>query len=123
MLLALAGGALGIALARSSLDALVAFAPPALLGGQELTIDARVLLVRGRIVGADRAGRRACALAIVGRRLLWSRCTPAARASRIRRASGSLLVVGQVAMTVVLLCGGGAACANGDRTHQRESRL
>ena len=44
MLLALVGGALGIALARWSLDALVAFAPPRLLGVPEVTLDARVLL-------------------------------------------------------------------------------
>ena len=44
MLLALLGGALGIVLARLSLDALVAFAPPQLLGVSEVTIDTRVLL-------------------------------------------------------------------------------
>ena len=64
VLLALAGGALGIALARWSLDALLAFAPPDLLRVSELTIDARVLLyavglslVTGVIVGLVAGGR------------------------------------------------------------------
>ena len=44
LLLAVAGGALGVALARWSLDALVAFAPADLLRVSELSVDPRVLL-------------------------------------------------------------------------------
>jgi hypothetical protein len=44
LLLAVAGGALGIALARWSLDALLAFAPADLLRVSELAVDRRVLL-------------------------------------------------------------------------------
>ena len=96
MLLALAGGALGIVLARWSLDALVAFAPPTAAwraGGDDRC--ARVV-VRGGIVGADRAGCRACAFGDRGSPFHCARrCTPATRASRIRRASARLLSSGK----------------------------
>ncbi len=81
MLLALAGGTLGIVLARSSLDALVAVAPPGLAGRAGTDNRRACVVVCGRIVGADRAGCRACALVrlwpVV---LLSSRCTRRARA-------------------------------------------
>ena len=66
LLLAVAGGALGIALARWSLDALLAFAPADLLRVPELSVDRRVLLyalglsvLTGLLVGLvpGRAGR------------------------------------------------------------------
>ena len=107
VLLALAGGALGIALARWSLDALLAFAPPDLLGVSELTIDARVLLytvglslVTGVIAGLAPAATVARRSIVASLRTSNSRVT---QSPRIRQA----LVVGQVAMTVVLLCGAG----------------
>ncbi len=105
MLLALAGGALGIVLARSSLDALVAFAPPALLRGQELTIDARVLLyVAGLSVLTGLVAGLAPSVIVARRPIVESLHASSSRVThspRIRQ----LLVVGQVAMTVVLLCG------------------
>ena len=107
VLLALAGGALGIALARWSLDALLAFAPPDLLGVSELTIDARVLLytvglslMTGVIAGLAPAATVARRSIVASLRTSNSRVT---QSPRIRQA----LVVGQVAMTVVLLCGAG----------------
>jgi predicted permease len=105
MLLALAGGTLGIMLARSSLDAFVAFAPPALLRGQELTIDARVLLyVAGLSVLTGLVAGLAPSAIVARRPIVESLHASSSRVThspRIRQ----LLVVGQVAMTVVLLCG------------------
>ena len=105
MLLALAGGTLGIVLARSSLDALVAFAPPGLLRGQELTIDARVLLyVAGLSVLTGLVAGLAPSVIVARRPIVKSLHASSSRVThspRIRQ----LLVVGQVAMTVVLLCG------------------
>ena len=105
MLLALAGGALGIVLARSSLDALVAFAPPRLLGVPELTLDARVLLyVAGLSVLTGLVAGLAPSVIVARRSIVESLHASNSRVThspRIRQA----LVVGQVAMTVVLLCG------------------
>ena len=105
MLLALAGGALGIALARWSLDALVAFAPPRLLGVPEVTLDARVLLyVAGLSVLTGLVAGLAPSVIVARRSIVASLHASSSRVThspRIRQA----LVVGQVAMTVVLLCG------------------
>jgi predicted permease len=105
VLLAVAGGALGIALARWSLDALLAFAPADLLRVSELSVDRRVLsyalglsILTGLIVGivpALLAVRQSIVSAIRG--------TSVTTSPRIRQ----VLVVCQVAMTVVLLCGAG----------------
>jgi putative ABC transport system permease protein len=107
VLLAAAGGMLGIALAYWSLDAIVAFAPPDLLRAPSLSVDTRVLLyslglsiATGLIVGIVPALlviRESVAGSI---RAGGSRVT---HAPRIRQA----LVVCQVAMTVMLLCGAG----------------
>ncbi len=105
MLLALAGGALGIVFARSSLDALVAFAPPQLLGVPEVTLDARVLLyVAGLSVLTGLVAGLAPSVIVARRSIVQSLHASSSRVThspRIRQA----LVVGQVAMTVVLLCG------------------
>ena len=105
MLLALIGGVLGILLARSSLDALVAFAPPQLLGVPEVTIDGRVLLyVAGLSVLTGLVAGLAPSVIVARRSIVGSLHASSSRvthAPRIRQA----LVVGQVAMTVVLLCG------------------
>ena len=105
MLLALAGGALGIALARWSLDALVAYAPPRLLGVPEVTLDARVLLyVAGLSVLTGLVAGLAPSVIVARRSIVASLHASNSRVThspRIRQA----LVVGQVAMTVVLLCG------------------
>ena len=107
MLLAFAGGALGIVLARSSLDALVAFAPPRLLGVPDLTIDARVLFyVAGLSVLTGLVAGLAPSVMVARRSIVESLHASSSRVThspRIRQA----LVVGQVAMTVVLLCGAG----------------
>jgi putative ABC transport system permease protein len=107
VLLALAGGALGIVLARWSLDALLAFAPPDLLGVPELTIDTRVLLYTvGLSLLTGIVAGLAPAATVARRSILASLRTTSPRVTqspRIRQA----LVVGQVAMTVVLLCGAG----------------
>ena len=107
MLLAIAGGTLGILLARSSLDALVAFAPPRLLGVPQLTIDARVLLyVAGLSVLTGLVAGLAPSVIVARRSIVQSLHASSSRVThspRIRQA----LVVGQVAMTVVLLCGAG----------------
>ena len=105
VLLALVGGTLGVLLARSSLDALVAIAPPQLLGVPEVTIDARVLLyVAGLSVLTGLVAGLAPSVIVARRSIVESLHAGTSRvthAPRIRQ----LLVVGQVAMTVVLLCG------------------
>jgi predicted permease len=107
LILAIAGGALGVLLARLSLDALVAFSPPDLLRVPGIAVDRRVLMyalalsmLSGLLVGlvpAVLAARQSIvsALRAGGRGV--------AHSPRIRQA----LVVCQVAMTVILLCGAG----------------
>ncbi len=107
LLLAGAGGALGLGLARWSLAALPAVVPGNLLGVSDLFIDGRVLiyafglsLATGAIAGLAPTilfARRSMADA------LRTRGSKAGHAPRVRQA----LVVVQVAMTVVLLCGAG----------------
>ena len=107
LLLAVTGGAFGIALARWSLDALLAFAPADLLRVPELSVDRRVLLyavglsvLTGLIVGLVPAG-----LVVRRSTAAWMRAsgTMVTQSPRVRQA----LVVCQVALTVVLLCGSG----------------
>src|SRR4030095_15504598 len=107
LLLAVAGGMLGVGLARWSLDTLLAVGSANLLGVSELFIDRRVLiyafglsLATGGIAGLASTllfARRSMADA------LRTRGSKAGHAPRVRQA----LVVVQVAMTVVLLCGAG----------------
>lgn len=107
LLLALAGGALGLGLARWSLDALLAIGPANLLGVSEVSLDRRVLvyafglsLATGGIAGLASTllfARRSMADA------LRTRGSKSGHAPRVRQA----LVVVQVAMTVILLCGAG----------------
>ena len=105
MLLAIIGGALGIVLARSSLDALVAFAPPRLLGVPDVTMDGRVLVyVAGLSMLTGLVAGLAPSVIVARRSIVESLHAGTSRithAPRIRQ----ILVVGQVAMTVVLLCG------------------
>jgi putative ABC transport system permease protein len=107
LLLAVAGGALGIAVARWSLDTLRAYAPADLLRVSELSVDRRVLMyavglsvLTGVVVGLVPA-------ALVARRSMTACMRTSGftvtQSPRIRQT----LVVGQVAMTVVLLCGAG----------------
>jgi len=107
LLLAGAGGVLGLALARGSLDALLAVAPTNLLGVSELVIDRRVLLYAfGLSLATGAIAGLAQAILFEGRSMadaLRARGSPAGHAPRVRQA----LVVVQVAMTVVLLCGAG----------------
>ena len=107
LLLAGVGGALGIGLARASLAALIAFAPPNLLRAPELSIDFRVMLyafglsmLTGLIVGLVPAVMVARESLITSIRTGGLNVT---HAPRVRQA----LVICQVAMTVMLLCGAG----------------
>jgi putative ABC transport system permease protein len=129
VLLALVGGALGIVIARVSLKALVLVAPADLLRAPSLVVDRRVLgyalamsLATGIIVGlvpALLAARRS----IVGS--LRTSASGAAQSPRLRQT----LVIAQVAMTVVLLCGAGllvrtmAALNRADTGFERDSML
>jgi len=107
LLLAGAGGALGLAIARASLDAVLAVVPATLLGVSELFVDRRVLIYAFGVSLATGA------IAAFGPAILFARRTPdgalrtrdlqTTHAPRVRQA----LVVLQVAMTVVLLCGAG----------------
>ena len=107
LMLAIAGGVLGIALARWSLDALLAFAPAGLLRVDKLFVDGRVLayavavsLVTGLVIGLVPA-----VLLVRSSLTSWIRAGGASvtQAPRVRQA----LVIAQVALTVVLLCGAG----------------
>jgi putative ABC transport system permease protein len=107
LLLAVIGGALGIALARLSLDGLVAFAPQNLLRMPELYVDQRVLMyalllsvLTGVVVGIVPAMLVASQSMVMTIRAGGLTVT---HSPRVRQT----LVVCQVAMTVILLCGAG----------------
>jgi predicted permease len=107
LLLAIGGGLLGLALARWSLDALLAFSPPGLLSVPELTIDQRVLLyalglsvVTGVVVGLMPA------FSLLRRSFVAHIHESSHRMTQSARLRQSL-VVAQVAMTIVLLCAAG----------------
>ena len=107
LILAIGGGLLGLALARGSLDALLAFSPAGLLNVSELAIDRRVLgyalglsILTGIIVGLMPA------VSLVKRTFVAHISESGHRvtqSARLRRT----LVVAQVAMTIVLLCAAG----------------
>jgi predicted permease len=107
LLLAGAGGALGLGLARWSLDVLLAVAPANLLGVSELFIDRRVLIYAFGLSLATGAITGLASTILFARRsmadALRTRGSQVGHAPRLRQA----LVVVQVAMTVVLLCGAG----------------
>jgi putative ABC transport system permease protein len=107
LLLAAAGGALGLGFARWSLDALLAVAPTNMLGVSELFIDRRVLIYAFGVSLATGALAGLAPTILFARRsmadALRTRGSEAGHAPRVRQA----LVVVQVAMTVVLLCGAG----------------
>jgi putative ABC transport system permease protein len=104
LLLAGAGGALGLGLARLSLDALLAVAPTNVLGVSQLFIDRRVLIYAFGLSLATGAIAALASTILFARRsmadALRTRGSKAGHAPRVRQA----LVVVQVAMTVVLLC-------------------
>src|ERR671935_1825407 len=107
LLLAGVGGAVGLGLARWSLDALLAVAPTNLLGVSELFIDRRVLIYAfGLSLATGAIGGLASTILFARRSMadaLRTRGSKTGHAPRVRQA----LVVLQVAMTVVLLCGAG----------------
>jgi len=106
LLLAGAGGALGLGFARVSLDALLAMAPTNLLGVSELFVDRRVLIYAFGVSLATGAIAGVASTMFAGRSradALRARGSTGGHAPRVRQA----LVVVQVAMTVVLLCGAG----------------
>ena len=107
LLLAIVGGALGIALASWSLQAIEAVAPADLLLVPDLSVDLRVLLytlglsmLTGLIIGVIPAFLAARESAAASIRASGQAVT---HAPRVRQA----LVVCQVAMTVILLSGAG----------------
>ena len=107
LLLAVAGGILGVFFAGWTIDALVAFAPADLLRTSELRVDRRVMLyafglsiVTGVIVGLVPA-LGAARQSLIGS--LRSSGASVTQSPRLRQA----LVVCQVGMTVILLCGAG----------------
>ena len=107
LMLALVGGALGAGLAHWSVNALVAFAPRDLLGGSELRIDTRILIyVAGLSVLTGLTAGLVPAFLVARRSVVTSLSASNSRVThspRIRKA----LLVAQVAMTVILLCGAG----------------
>jgi putative ABC transport system permease protein len=107
VLLAAAGGALGLLLARWTLSALVAAAPPDLLHVAALSIDRRVLLYAFAVSMATGVLVGLAPAIVLSRRSITSALRGSGRtlthAPRIRET----LLVGQVALTVVLLCGAG----------------
>jgi len=107
MLLAVVGGALGVGLAGWSLDALLAVAPTNLLGVSELFIDRRVLIYAFGLSLATGATAGLASTILFARRSMANvvrrRGATGGHAPRVRQA----LVVVQVALTVVLLCGAG----------------
>src|SRR5262249_24722384 len=107
LLLAGACGALGLGLARWSLDALLAVAPTNLLGVSELFIDRRILIYTFGLSLATGAIAGLASTIVLARPsmadALRARGSRSGQAPRLRQA----LVVVQVAMTVVLLCGAG----------------
>jgi putative ABC transport system permease protein len=107
LLLAIGGGLLGVFLAHWSVGALHAFAPADLVSAPELGVDRRVLVyalglstVTGMLVGLVPAILAARQSIIGSLRASGSSVT---QSPRVRQ----LLVVSQVAMTVILLCGAG----------------
>jgi putative ABC transport system permease protein len=107
LLLAVAGGGLGLAVARGGLDALLAAAPAHLLGVSELLIDRRILMYAFGVSLATGALAALAPTIVFARRSMTDplrmRDSTRGHAPRVRQA----LVVVQVAMTVVLLCGAG----------------
>lgn len=106
-ILAVAGGALGILVARWSLHALLTFVPSDVLPLGELQLDRRLV---GYVTGISLL--MGVALGLVPAVVVTRRSLAALLSSHsARTTSGSTLrhalVVGQVAMTVVLLCGAG----------------
>ena len=107
LMLAVVGGGLGVGLAHWSIDALVAFAPRNLLAASELRIDTRILLyvaglslltgLTAGLVPSFLVARRSVSSSLSANN---SRVT---HSPRIRQA----LLVAQVALTVILLCGAG----------------
>ena len=107
LLLAVIGGALGIALAHWSLGALLAFAPADLLRVSDLSVDRRVLVyavglsvLAGLVVGLVPA-------MLVARRSIVGSLRAGGPNVTVSPRVRQTLVVCQVAMTVVLLCGAG----------------
>lgn len=107
LLLAGAGGVLGLGFARGSLDALLAVGPANMLGVSELFIDRRILIYAFGLSLATGAIAGLAPTILFARRpmadALRTRGSTAGHAPRVRQ----VLVVVQVAMTVVLLCGAG----------------
>ena len=107
VLLAFAGGILGILIARWALAAVMALVPADLMRAPEIHVDQRVLLygfalslLTGIVVGLAPA-LLAAGSSIIG--TLRASGPGVTRSARLRQG----LLVSQFAMTVILLCGGG----------------
>jgi len=107
VLLAGAGGGLGLALARVSLDALLAVAPTNQLGVSELFVDRRVVMYAfGVSLATGAIAGLAPTILFVRRSMADALRIHGSSGGHARRVRQALVVV-QVAMTVVLLCGAG----------------
>jgi putative ABC transport system permease protein len=105
LLLALIGGTFGVFLARWSLDGLVAFAPADLLRVPELFVDRRVLLYALGVSIATGVTAGLMPAVLVSRRSINASIRAGASTVTHLPRFRQVLVVCQVAMTVVLLCG------------------
>jgi predicted permease len=107
LMLALIGGALGVGLAHWSIDALVVLAPRNLLAGSELGIDMRILMyVAGLSVLTGLTAGLVPSLLVARRSVVSSLSAHNSRVTHSPRIRQALLMA-QVAMTVILLCGAG----------------
>jgi putative ABC transport system permease protein len=107
LLLAAAGGVLGVLLARWILGALMAFAPPDLLRVAALSIDRRVLLYAMVVAMATGVLVGLAPAIVLSRQSITSALHKGGRTLTHGPRIRETLLVGQVALTVILLCGAG----------------
>jgi predicted permease len=107
LMLALIGGALGVGVAHWSLGALAAVAPRNLLAASELRIDTRILVyVAGLSVLTGLIAGLVPSFLVARHSVVSSLSANNSRVTHSPRIRQALLVA-QVAMTVILLCGAG----------------
>ena len=107
LMLAFAGGALGIGLAGWALEAFSTFAPAMLLGIPEVRLDTRILMyVAGLSLLTGLAAGLIPSVSVARRSVVTSLSENNSRVTHSPRIRQALLVA-QVAMTVILLCGAG----------------
>ncbi len=107
LMLAVVGGALGIGLAGWALDAFSTFAPVMLVGMPKVRLDTRILMyVAGLSLITGLAAGLIPSFIVARRSVISSLGASNSRVTHSPRIRQALLVA-QVAMTVVLLCGAG----------------